>query len=1508
MKFVFIFLFIIIFICNISSITIYFKCQLFYVDDCIDYISSSEGNTYPTNPNYQFLHEHTAYYTYYFPDIKHNLTNELCIHLINYYTIGGLAFKYASINEYDITILKYEDFYHCEDCNINSEKKFSTSSVYFYDSPIISTSNYPSYNTFCLNPTNNISIFYINENKINKHFYSGNTLQYLLNNDTDFFYINNSFFINGNENYVFDLDAVSLKIVNITNKKGNLFNEDEELFNNSFFNAKNEYIIHKKINDEGYLMIINIETKPRDKDLNLSTCEEVATIYLYVSQKNCTMNESSNDYCQNCKEDYGKYQNNCYHKSEKFDNLYYEDSNQIWNPCEINNNSFTCSICPKGTYIKNISSQICEKCPKGYYSNIMDVLNCEKCPQGYTSLLGSDKCYPDCEPGYYANGDSCIPCNPGFYSSRSSTKCSECSPGTYTNKEGMEKCLKCEKGTYNNGYKETKCNKCPAGYFSSLEGSTKCSECTPGTYSDKEGMDKCNNCEPGSYNNLFGQIKCFNCGKGYYSLLGSIECIKCPIGTFNTLIKNGHCEDCDMGYFNDQIGASQCKKCPINYYSDEKGLSYCKICKENKYSFKGFSKCKFCEDIIPHCNICSKDVKCLECNNNAVSGFDNCTICENTIDWKFTGEHCQLTICPQNYYYDKNNKIHCIGDISECPEGMDYLNSNTGECQEKPSLHQLMDFQYKTKGGKDSLNKASNDIIFQYKNFSDYIYEFFTKNKIKIEGLDSNLIIGLKDNLKNPDDTTIGVDLGNCPEIVRIKYGIKSASNIIYKVVDLTFNGTRYVDFDLYNTDDLETPLNKSYCENQTIKIINPPLDFLDNFENIEELETFFQIMKEGIDIFNAYSPIYNDPCFPLSVLNKYDLTLRDRRNFIAKQEFPLCEEGCQYEGENLKTFQVICYCQIKTDEEREPIANKIKTGFLSLKNRNNFEVLKCYKLVFSSKGQKYNFFSYIYIFLFVLNIFFIILTEIYYDDKLKKLINECKEYIVKNNSNNEKEKNIEFKKLREIYIKQNKNKKLTEEEKLKSVAIERCKNEKILNVFIAINNKDNDNDNNIESEINSITDNNNNTNNNGFDNKIKDFFICIINGISHIFNRFILFICGDDEIKYYYVFLIYVYQKKERKQFLIEQELNGLDYEYYINIENRKWYEIYISLFKESYDFIKTFLIYKEDYQFYTLKIIIYINSIILSIIINITFYTDDTMHKIYEDDGKYNLLYRLPKIFISDLSMAFISKLLEYLIDFQDYFIDIKINLDISNEEEIQGNYNINNKLMEKIKNLEIKSNEEKLNLNNKKNDNKNHNHINIQNLSIKSSERSLESKVKRRNIKNEKEKNKESRNISNKIIRSKKRRNISNQANKKRNISNKKEKILQNESQKNTKNVDKGCPNKEEQAKSIIKSFKIRKIIFYVLIVLINIFSWYYASCFCAVYRATQKHLFIDFIVGRLIILINCLIACLINIIIKVIVIKGNYSKIKKYILKIFNSEIFNFIIEKVIEFFIIKLITE
>jgi len=88
--------------------------------------------------------------------------------------------------------------------------------------------------------------------------------------------------------------------------------------------------------------------------------------------------------------------------------------------------------------------------------------------------------------------------------------------------------------------------------------------------------------------------------------------------------------------------------------------------------------------------------------------------------------------------------------------------------------------------------------------------------------------------------------------------------------------------------------------------------------------------------------------------------------------------------------------------------------------------MLTCFKLNFSLLGQKDNYFSYVYIFLFILDIILIIINEISLEKKIfNQMINYCKEYILKNNSNDDNLKNKEFKKLRNIYLNEKQKKKL---------------------------------------------------------------------------------------------------------------------------------------------------------------------------------------------------------------------------------------------------------------------------------------------------------------------------------------------------------------------------------------------------------------------------------------------------------------------------------------------------
>ena len=107
-------------------------------------------------------------------------------------------------------------------------------------------------------------------------------------------------------------------------------------------------------------------------------------------------------------------------------------------------------------------------------------------------------------------------------------------------------------------------------------------------------------------------------------------------------------------------------------------------------------------------------------------------------------------------------------------------------------------------------------------------------------------------------------------------------------------------------------------------------------------------------------------------------------------------------------------------------------------------------------------------------------------------------------------------------------------------------------------------------------------------------------------------------------------------------------------------------------------------------------------------------------------------------------------------------------------------------------------------------------------------------------------------------------------------------------------------------IIKNIGKKRIIFYIITIILNIISWYYVSCFCAVYINTQKHILYDFLYGIPMSIGSCLLDSLFNSLLKVIIIKGNYSKVKKFILNILNNNFISFILEKLVEYLIIKLI--
>ena len=137
-----------------------------------------------------------------------------------------------------------------------------------------------------------------------------------------------------------------------------------------------------------------------------------------------------------------------------------------------------------------------------------------------------------------------------------------------------------------------------------------------------------------------------------------------------------------------------------------------------------------------------------------------------------------------------------------------------------------------------------------------------------------------------------------------------------------------------------------------------------------------------------------------------------------------------------------------------------------------------------------------------------------------------------------------------------------------------------------------------------------------------------------------------------------------ENIQEFIEQkdfELNSLEYEEALKSDHRNLFQYYISFLKYNHPILFSFGPYKE-YNSRIIKIFLFFFSFSSDLTINALFFNDDTMHKIYEDKGKFNLLYQIPQILYSILISKFIDILIKNLALIQDKIVDIKQEKDKS------------------------------------------------------------------------------------------------------------------------------------------------------------------------------------------------------------------------------------------------------
>ena len=82
------------------------------------------------------------------------------------------------------------------------------------------------------------------------------------------------------------------------------------------------------------------------------------------------------------------------------------------------------------------------------------------------------------------------------------------------------------------------------------------------------------------------------------------------------------------------------------------------------------------------------------------------------------------------------------------------------------------------------------------------------------------------------------------------------------------------------------------------------------------------------------------------------------------------------------------------------------------------------------------------------------------------------------------------------------------------------------------------------------------------------------------------------------------------------------------------------------------------NDYNSRCMKISLFLFSFALCYTVNTLFFDNNTMHKIYIDEGKYNIIYQISNILFSTLISSIISTFLKFLSLSERNIIEIKNN----------------------------------------------------------------------------------------------------------------------------------------------------------------------------------------------------------------------------------------------------------
>jgi len=674
--------------------------------------------------------------------------------------------------------------------------------------------------------------------------------------------------------------------------------------------------------------------------------------------------------------------------------------------------------------------------------------------------------------------------------------------------------------------------------------------------------------------------------------------------------------------------------------------------------------------------------------------------------------------CPLNISIKSETKYFFCNAL--CPKEFPFEIISTQKCVDVCSItdrqKELCKINYEPKeeetgdnDNKDASKEIEDKAVenIQQEITSGFDTEELDKGEnVVIKQKDSTVTISTTENQKSEKSKNIStINLGECENKIKDEYNIPRNKSLYILKLDIKQEGSKIpkieyeVYYPLFNNGLIK--LNMTACENSKIDLSIP-----------------VEISENNIDKLNASSDYYNDICYTDTSENGTDISLADRKKNFVNNNLTVCEEDCDFISYDYEMEKAVCSCKVKTNSSMKISGividkDKLFNSFTNFKNIANVKVLKCYGLIFSIEAYKNNYSNLILLGIILL----LLITMIIFYCKGWNYLKELMDKILFLKSNTKKVKAITRRKEKEKEKELNQQRITENINNINNININndiknnngsnkkrKGKRKKGKKKQIKKNDKDIKNNNNI---INDKNIHNNHINNiiqiapplnvlfkryleqNNLKEEDIDFTkpnpikkIKKKNGINKVNNIPNMNTLNEDNIisndnknnnsnrplgninnnltlnlngTKIKLTEEQIYEMSLELNKLTQTELNELKYKQALKYDKRTYYEYYFSLIKTKHPLFFSFLPLL-DFNSRIIKIFLFFFNFSITFTVNALFFSDETMHKIYEDGGDFNFIYNIPQILYSSLISGFIDAIIKMLALSESNFIKFK------------------------------------------------------------------------------------------------------------------------------------------------------------------------------------------------------------------------------------------------------------